>query len=141
MKHLFLLLLLCVLTASAFAQDRAIAPRRTFQPSPDLMTLQGTDDAAGLAQTPAGYPLPLNGSPIPARSLVGILGHELLKSGANQVLLWSNNGIQVIEAKAVRDLFPGLERIVFRLPADLHGDVWVATVGRQSSNVVKIIVE
>ena len=141
MKPLFIAILLCVLTTFAFAQDRAIAPRRAFQPSPSLMTREGTDDAAGLVQTPAGYPLPLNGSPIPARSLVGILGHELLKSGANQVVLWSNDGVQVVEAKAVRDLFPNLERIVFRLPADLHGDVWVATLGRQSSNVVRITIE
>lgn len=141
MKQSVLLISFCVFALSGVAQDRFVAPSRTFQAAPNLMTLPDGESAAGLAQTPMGYPSPLNGKPIPANSLVGINGHRLLSSNADHVLLWSDVGLQTVEAKVYSDFYPGLERIVFRLPAYLRGNAWITVMGRQSSNAVKIIVE
>ena len=142
MKNTFILLaLLASLSIAAFAQDRLPPTRRTFQPSPHLMAVADTDDAAGLAQTPFGYVIPLQGDPVPAQSTVGIFGRHLLGSGASKVLLWSDSDILVLEAQVARNPFPGLEMITFHLPASVHGEVWVTVAGRRASNTVRIIVE
>lgn len=140
MKTLLITLLLCVLTVPAFAQDRSLQPRRLFQPPPQLSTLTDTDAAVGIAQTPQGYIVPIQGDPIPAGSLAGIFGHSLL--GARSVLLWSASGeIVLLPAETWRTSFPGLEMATFRLPKDWHGDVWITLAGRQASNTVRISIE
>ncbi len=143
MKNLFFasFLLSLFLVSIIPAQSRSPKPRRTAQTAPRLLTVTDTDLAAGLAQTPQGYPQSLGNGSIPAQSTIGIYGRFLVSSGADKVILWSDIGILVVDARASRNSFPGLDMIVFRLPANLHGDVWITTVGRQASNTVKITVE
>lgn len=167
MKTLLLSILLCILTAATFAQDSSAgyittelwlhdgkivsrwwdAPlpqdrtpplRRQFQPSPQLVTYPDTDNAAGIAQTPHGYALSLSG-PVPAGSIVGIYGYRLVSSSASKILLWSDTGVMVVDCDAWRYAF--FEMVTFRLPANLYGDVWVTTLGRQTSNTVRITIE
>ena len=144
MKQLLFALLLyalaCGCTTTIFAQSRDLSQRRAFQPSPQLSTLLNTDAAVGIAQTPQGYAMPIQGDPIPAGSLAGIFGHSLL--GARSVLLWSASGeIVLLPAETWRTSFPGLEMATFRLPTGWHGDVWITLAGRQASNTVKITIE
>ena len=55
MKHLLSLFLCASLALCVVAQDRSLPSRRAFQPAPVLMTITGTQDAAGIAQdTPQG---------------------------------------------------------------------------------------
>lgn len=139
---LFLCALACGLVTAVFAQDRTLSQRRVFQPSPQLSTLTDTDVAVGIAQTPQGYAMPIQGDPIPAGSLAGIFGHSLVSSGATSVLLWGESGdVRLVRATTWRTSFPGLEMATFRLPADWHGDVWITLAGRQASNTVKITIE
>lgn len=144
MKQLLFVLFLCALACgfvtATFAQSRDLSTRRVFQPSPQLSTLSNTDAAVGIAQTPQGYVVPIQGEPIPAGSLAGIFGHSLL--GARSVLLWSASGeVILLPAETWRTSFPGLEMATFRLPRDWHGDVWITLAGRQASNTVKITIE
>ena len=146
MKQLLFALLLyalaCGCTTTIFAQSRDLSQRRAFQPSPQLSTLLNTDAAVGIAQTPQGYAMPIQGDPIPAGSLAGIFGHSLVSSGAASVLLWSESGdVRLIHAETWRTSFPGLEMATFRLPTGWHGDVWITLAGRQASNTLKITIE
>lgn len=140
MKTLLLAILLLVSASVCLAQDRSLSPRRTIQHAPQLSVIADTDNAAGIAQSPYGFALPL-GEPIPAGSTVGIYGRFLISSGASKALLWSDAGVMVVEASTWRYPFFGLEMATFRLPDGLRGDVWVTIAGRQASNTVKITVE
>lgn len=146
MKQLLLALFLCSLACgfvtAVFAQDRTLSQRRVFQPLPQLSALPNTDVAVGIAQTPQGYAMPIQGDPIPAGSTAGIFGHSLVSSGAASVLLWSASGeVVLLPAETWRTSFPGLEMATFRLPTGWHGDVWITLAGRQASNTVKITIE
>lgn len=48
----FLLLLLLALTLPITAQERGVTQRRAFRAAPVLLAYAGTNDAAGIAQTP-----------------------------------------------------------------------------------------
>ena len=139
MKHLLSLFLCASLALCVVAQDRSLPSRRAFQPAPVLLTMTGTQDAAGMAQTPMGYVVPLYAAPIPAQSRVSLYGRSLLS--VSSVLLWHDGGIVAIPAQSARNSFPGLETVAFRLPAGVVGEVWVTTIGRQSSNTVRLTVE
>lgn len=142
MRYIFAFILSVALVSLTFSQDRQLSTRRTFQAPPSLATLWDTDFAAGIAQTPYGYALPLSsGDPIPASSNVGLFGHFFLNNGANKVLLWSNSVVIAVDAQAMTYPYPGLEMILFRLPENVHGEVWVTVAGRQVSNTARIIVE
>ena len=135
MKTILSLFLCASLALCVVAQDRSLPSRRAFQPAPVLMTMTGTQDAAGMAQTPMGYVVPLyNG--VPAQSRVSLYGRSLLS--VSSVLLWHDGGIVAIPAQSARNSFPGLEAVTFRLPAGVVGEVWVTTIGRQSSNTVRL---
>jgi hypothetical protein len=140
MKYIFALLLCASFALCALAQDRAPSPRRAFQPAPFLFTYTGTDDAAGLAQTPQGFGLPLHVAPLPAGSLVSIYGRSLVNS-CGVVLLWHSGGVVAVPATTARSSFPGLETITFRVPEFVTGEVWATVTGRQSSNSVRLFVE
>ena len=101
------------------------------------MTMTGTQDAAGIAQTPMGNILTLYGF-LPEQSRVSLYGRSLM--GVSSVMLWHSGGIVAIPATTSRNSFPGLENITFRLPAGVVGEVWVTTIGRQSSNTVRLVV-
>lgn len=140
MKH-FLVLLLCASFAlCALAQDRAPSHRRTFRPAPALFTYTGTDDAAGFAQTPQGFALPLYSAPLPAGSRVSVYGRSLVNSGGI-VLLWHSGGVLTVPATTARSPFPGIETVTFRLPEFVTGEVWVTVTGRQSSNSVRLFID
>jgi hypothetical protein len=140
MKHLLALLLCASFVLCASAQERSLSPRRGFQPAPVLLTMAGSDDAAGFAQTPQGYALPLYAAPVPAESRVGIYGRSLSASTFS-VMLWHSGGVERVTAESSRNAFPGLETVSFRLPADVRGEVWVTVIGRQTSNTVRLTVE
>ena len=133
--------LLLFLSVAALAQDRVPPSRRTTTLSPQLTVITDTDHAAGFIQTSYGYPLALTGDLIPASSTVGIFGQYLTSNSTSKVSLWSDNGVQVVDATVWQYPFFGLEVLIFRLPVDLHGNVYVTTLGRQASNTVKITVE
>lgn len=137
MKTLLSLFLCASLSLCVVAQDRSIAPRRAIQPAPILLTVTGTDDAAGVAQTPMGYAVPLTGH-VPAQSRIGLYGHYLI--GVPAVVIWHAGGIETVSVQSARLFFPGLETVAFRLPAGVTGEVWVMTIGRQSSNTVRFFV-
>jgi len=139
MKHLLSLVLCTGLALCASAQDRSLPSRRAFQPAPVLLTITGTQDAAGIAQTPEGHAIPLHIAPTPQWSLVGLYGRGF--AGVSLVMLWHDNGVAIAPVESVRSIFPGIETIVFRLPAGVAGEVWVTTIGRQSSNIVRLTVE
>lgn len=139
MKHLLSLFLCASFTLCVVAQDRSLPSRRAFQPAPVLLTMADSQDAAGIAQTPMGYVIPLYVTPIPAQSRVSIYGRSLLS--VSSVLVWHSGGIAFIPATTSRNSFPGIENITFRLPAGVVGEVWITTIGRQSSNTVRLIVE
>lgn len=138
MKHLLALLLCASFVLCASAQDRSLPSRRFFQPAPVLLTMTGTQDAAGIAQAPMGYVVPLYGF-LPEQSRVSLYGRSLM--GVSSVMLWHSGGIVAVPAQSARNSFPGLETIAFRLPAGVVGEVWVTTIGRQSSNTVRLTVE
>lgn len=138
MKIILSLFLCASLALCVVAQDRSLPSRRAFQPAPVLLTMTGTQDAAGIAQTPMGYVVPLYGF-IPEQSRVSLYGRSLMNTSA--VLLWHDGGIVAIPAQSARNSFPGLETVAFRLPAGVVGEVWVTTIGRQSSNTVRLVVE
>lgn len=135
-----LFLLLLALTLPITAQERTLSHRRAIQPAPVLSTYTGTDDAAGVAQSPQGYALPLYAAPLPAGSRVSIYGRSLVNSGGI-VLLWHSGGILTVPATTARGLFPGVELVTFRVPEFVTGEVWVMVTGRQSSNLVRLQME
>ena len=138
MKNILSLILCASFVLSVTAQDRRISPRRTAQAPPVLLTMAGSDDAAGFAQTPQGYALPLYATLIPAESRVSLYGRSLM--GVSSVMLWYSGGIVAVPAQSARNSFPGLETVAFRLPAGVVGEVWITTIGRQSSNTVRLTV-
>ncbi len=140
MKITATFILLACLALCGFAQDRSLPSRRFFQPAPVLMTMIGTQDAAGIAQTPMGYVVPLYAAPIPAESRVGIYGRSL-SANTFSVMLWHSGGVTFALAESSRNPLQGLGTASFRLPADVHGEVWVTAIGRQTSNTVRLTVE
>ncbi len=140
MKKTILLFILCAsLALCVTAQDRTLPTQRAFQPAPVLHTWAGTQEAAGVAQTPSGYGLPLYLG-CPAQSRVSLYGQSL--SGVSSVMLWHSRGVTTVPAQATRFNLPGLEAITFPLPAGVTGEVWITTAGRQQpSNLVRLFVE
>lgn len=116
-------------------------PRRTVQPSPKLATLLDSDDAAGIAQAPNLDVIVLSGRPIPSGSTVGIYGSHLVKNNVTKLWLATDGVAQSVDAEAYSMRLPNLEIVVFRLPGNVRGEVWVTAAGRQISNPVRIIVE
>ncbi len=139
MKIFFSLLLCASFALCVVAQDRSLPSRRAFQSAPVFLTITGTQDAAGIAQSPQGHAVPLHIAPAPQWSLVGLYGRGF--AGVSLVMLWHDNGVTIAPVESVRSIFPGIEMIVFRLPAGVTGEVWITTIGRQSSNIVRLTVE
>lgn len=144
MKSLFFAFLLLIGFTHGLAQDRWLAPVRTFEPLPQLAVFNGTEYATGIAQTPDLQVLVLSDlgwPPIPAGSTVGIYGSYLTNNSVSQVWLRVVGWQVTVEVDVYKLNIPGLEMAVFHLPAEVHGEVWITTVGRRSSNSVRLTVE
>ena len=81
MKHLLSLSLCASLALCVVAQDRSLPSRRAFQPAPVLMTMTGTQDAAGIAQTPMGNILTLAAGSVDVFQCVSFDGTNLTCNG------------------------------------------------------------
>ena len=134
------LLLLIILALPMTAQDRTYSPRR--HPVPPLL-LENADSriASGLAQSPMGYPINISVDPIPRGSTVGLYGQFFKRNGVDEVLIMANGREYSLRATVTPELFPKLEKLVFRLPPEITGEVLVSAIGLTYSNWVKFYVE
>lgn len=131
-------LLICLVLASfpGMAQDRILV-----QLEPQLLEYSNLGLAAGLAQSPQGYPVMLH-EVVPTGSIVSILGKQLSKSAVTHVLLLNQGREWALKAEVYPQLWFGLETCVFRLPGEIHGEVFVKAIGEsRNSNLVRILVE
>lgn len=136
MKTLFVFAVL-LLTVPAFAQERG----RHFQViEPQLYELQGAHVAAGLVQSPNGYCAPISAQPMPAESLVAVYGQFLSRNRVTMIILYTADQEQVLNVAVYPYLFK-TEYVFFRLPADIHGEVWIHAIGNANSNAVRIFVQ
>lgn len=121
-------------------QDRTYSPRRHPVP-PQLLENPDSHIASGLAQSPMGYPVIIGTDVVPRGSIVGLYGTLLKRNNVAEVLIVANGKEYSLKASAVPDLFPKLERVVFRLPPEITGEVLVRTTGLTESNWVRFFVE
>lgn len=135
------LLLLTLLAFPLIAQDRQLSPRRNLPRAPQLMANED-GYASGVAQSPYGYPVIIQGGDaIPSTSTVSLYGYSLRRNGVNEVLIIANRKEYSVPATVYNDLFPKLEKVAFRLPVDVTGEVWVSAIGLWHSNWVRFNVE
>lgn len=142
MKTLFLIIFAFCLLLPVSAQDRELAERRELRiNTPQLLEYPDLHIAAGLAQSPQGYPVTLSGV-IPTGSIVSIWGKQLSGSAVTYVLLLNQGREWALKAEVYSHLWFGLETCVFRLPSEIHGEVFIKAIGEnQNSNKVRILVE
>jgi hypothetical protein len=92
MKYLLLGLVLLLVPVRATAQDRALPETRQLHIfEPQLLEYEGIHVAAGLAQTPYGYPVMLS-QWIPPGSVVSLWGQFLKQNGIVRVHLTTEEG-------------------------------------------------
>ena len=143
MKYLLLGLVLLLVPVRATAQDRALPETRQLHIfEPQLLEYEGIHVAAGLAQTPYGYPVMLS-QWIPPGSVVSLWGQFLKQNGIVRVHLTTEEGR---ELDLAGELWPvnwfRVESFTFRLPSDIHGEVQAKMTGRfAESNSVRFFVE
>lgn len=133
-------LLLLIILALPMTQDRAYSPRR--HPVPPLL-LENADSriASGLAQSPMGYPINISVDPIPRGSTVGLYGQFFKQNGVDEVLIMNGAKEYSLRVVVTPELFPKLEKLVFRLPPEITGEVLVSAIGLTYSNWVRFYVE
>lgn len=129
------------LQLQSFVQNRQLREPRPLRPLPQLAVFNGTEFAAGVTQLPDLQIKSLWDWPIPAGSTVGIYGSYLTNNSVSQVWLRVVGWQVTVEVDVYKLNIPGLEMAVFHLPAEVHGEVWITTVGRRSSNSVRLTVE
>ncbi len=134
------LLLLIILALPMTAQDRAYSPRHQTSP-PRLLENPDSRIASGLAQSPYGYPINISVDPIPRGSIIGLYGMFLRRNGVNEVLIMANGREYSLRVVVMPELFPKLEKLVFKLPPEITGEVLVSAIGLTYSNWVKFYVE
>lgn len=134
------LLLLIILALPLVAQDRSFSPRRLPLP-PQLIENPDTHIASGLAQSPMGYPINISVDPIPRGSMVGLYGQFFKRNGVDEVLIISGAKEYSLRATVTPELFPKLEKLVFKLPPEITGEVLVSAIGLTYSNWVRFYVE
>lgn len=142
MKTLLLLAMLLCCSFLASAQDRQLDESRKLNLNePQLLEYPDLGIAAGIAQSPSGLPVMMH-ELIPVQSRIGIYGKYLAGNGVRSVILQNQGREFVLEAEAWPAGFFKLEMLTFRLPVDVHGEVWVRTLGRlDQSNAVRFYVE
>lgn len=142
MKKNLLIMLMLLLSIVAFGQERKISEIRSLKPyTPQLLEYPDLHIAAGIAQSPQGYAV-MTYDLIPAQSLIGLYGQSLKSNEVTKIILQNQGGELVIDV----DVWPvgwlKLEMVTFRLPPEVHGEVWVKTLGRfDVSNTVRFFVE
>lgn len=135
-----LLLCLCVGPFVA-AQDRGLLELRKTWETPRLMEYEGLAGiAAGIAQSPEGYPVMLY-NPLPVGSLVSIYGNNL--ADVSEILITTEEGRELTVPFVILPMgYFKLEMLHFRLPVDVRGDVWLKAVSRtRESNLVRLLVK
>lgn len=137
----YLLVLLMILPVFALAQDRGVQEIRSLKlQTPQLLEYPDLHIAAGIVQSPQGYAV-MTYDLIPAQSMMGLYGHSLKSNGVTKIVLQNQGGELILDV----DVWPGwlkTEMMTFRLPPEVHGEVWVKTVGRfDVSNTVRFFVE
>lgn len=133
--------LLCMLTITAVAQDRYVPARRSQNLPPQLLENPDSHIASGLAQSPYGYPINISIEPLPRGSVVGLYGMLLKRNGVHEVLIMANGKEYSLRVEVFSERFPKLEKLVFKLPHEISGEVLVSTVGLTRSNWVRFYVE
>lgn len=137
-KLCYTLFLFLFLPLSGLAQDRAVAFRLT---EPQLLEYPNLGIAAGMAQSPQGFPVMLQ-DVVPAGSLVSIWGKQLSGSAVTHVLLLNEGREWATKAQVYSQLWFGLETLSLRLPGEIHGEVFIKAIGEsRNSNLVRILVE
>lgn len=138
----YLLVLLMILPVFALAQDRSVQEIRSLKlQTPQLLEYPDLHIAAGIVQSPQGYPV-MTYDLIPAQSMIGLYGTSLRFNGVTKIVLQNQGGELLLDV----DVWPvgwlKTEMMTFRLPPEVHGEVWVKTVGRfDVSNTVRFFVE
>jgi len=142
MKTLFLIIFAFCLLLPVSAQDRELAERRELRiNTPQLLEYPDLHIAAGLGQSPSGYPVMLYDL-IPRQSTIGIYGKYLAENGVVDVLINNQGREFALDVQTHPMGWFRWEMATFRLPADVTGEVWIRTMGRfNESNIVRIFVE
>lgn len=137
-KLCYTLFLFLFLSLSGLAQDRGTAFRLT---EPQLLEYPNLGIAAGMAQSPQGFPVFLQ-DVVPSGSLVSIWGKQLSGSSVTHVLLLNQGREWALKAEVYPQPWFGLETCVFRLPSEIHGEAFIKAIGEnRNSNKVRILVE
>lgn len=149
MKYILTLLLAFAFTAPVCAQERGLEPSRSTidRESPRLavqpLTLWERNGLAeGMAQAWDGSPVFLPDRAVPQNSIVRLYGAGFQNAG--QVLVWlrTAEGDYILPAAVYPVLWFKFDALVFRLPQNARGVVYVLAVGAHGqSNEVRFFVE
>lgn len=141
MRILFAFLMILTLTTWGFSQSRELPHARFQQLEPQLFEFESLHLAAGVAQAPQGWAIPLS-NVVPAGSLVSIYAKNLQGSDVKRVLLSVEGREFVVSASTWPVGWFGMETLNLRLPSDIHGEVLIRGIGEsRNSNQVRILVE
>ena len=132
----------CAINLGLLIQDRQLAELRpAVRFTPTLFEMPN-GIAAGIAQYPQGYALPLSDTPVPSGSIVGIYGLSLTVNQTDSLVLWNEEKkTGIVVPVEIWPYWFGMEIVTFRLPPDVHGEVKVWIAGRLASNRVRLVVE
>ena len=141
MKIVSLMCLMLALTIVGLSQERSLQTPRSRAQQPELFEYPALHLAAGMAQSPQGYPVLLSDT-VPSQSVVGLYGSSLQANNVSKVLLQSGDSTWEVNVQIFPTLWFKRDTAVFRLPPDAHGEVWVNAVGRFGiSNTVRFWVD
>jgi len=131
-----------ILPVFALAQDRKVQEIRSLKPyTPQLLEYSDRHIAAGIVQSPQGYAV-MTYDLIPAQSLMGLYGQSLKVSGVTKAVIQNQGEEFIIDVQVWPVGWLKIEVMTFRLPPEVHGEVWVKTRGRfDVSNTVRFFVE
>lgn len=131
-----------ILPVFALAQDRTVQEIRSLRlQAPQLLEYPDLHIAAGIVQSSQGYPV-MTYDLIPAQSLIGLYGLSLKSNGVTKIILQNQGEELVVDVEVWPVGWLKLEMMTFRLPPEVHGEVWVKTMGRfDVSNTVRFFVE
>jgi hypothetical protein len=142
MKKNLLITLMLLLSTLAFGQERTVSEIRSLKPyTPQLLEYPDLHIAAGIVQSPQGYAV-MTYDLIPAQSLMGLYGQSLQVSGVTKAVIQHQGEELVLDVEVWPVGWLKIEVMTFRLPPEVHGEVWVKTMGRfDVSNTVRFFVE
>lgn len=142
MKTVIYTLLLCFCVGPfVAAQDRSLYELRKTWETPRLIEYEGLGGiAAGIAQSPEGYPVMLY-EPLPVASTVGIYGNNL--ADVSEIQITTEEGRELRLPAVVFPMgFFKIDILHFRLPGDVRGEIWIKAVSRtRESNLVRLFVK